>query len=282
MGTSSTSLAVRVTASRVLSHGDGRGEDGGGLDGDLDVELTREQVESGSVPRTSLALLRTSLSVLTALSANSPFWHGYASYRTQVWARWPTAGAPAAFGSPAEYDRVVELLERSGAAMDDGMIYYDARLSHDYPTLEPRVADAWLSVDDAVLLAALSRSLVTTSAAEWPAGARRTPGDAARGGVAGGTRRPPGELLDPVTGALVTARGMVDRLIARVARHSPRRVTWRRSVEWWTTCSPAAPVRSGNVPVASAWTDYRRGGSDCAGTDPDSSDAVSATEPLLG
>lgn len=38
------------------------------------------------------------LPTLLALSANSPYWHGvdtgYASYRTQVWHRWPTSGMP--------------------------------------------------------------------------------------------------------------------------------------------------------------------------------------------
>lgn len=181
-------------------------------------------IESPEEAVGALDRLRPWLSVLTAMSANSPFWHGedtgYASYRTQVWARWPTAGAPAAFGSPAEYHRVVELLVRSGAAMDDGMIYFDARLSHHYPTLELRVADVCLSVDDAVLLAALARGLVTTAAAEWADGRpvpdtrpevlRAATWRAARDGIQG-------ELLDPVAGELVPARAMVDRLVARVA-----------------------------------------------------------------
>ena len=32
--------------------------------------------------------------------------------------------------------------------MDDGMIYFDARLSRSYPTVEVRVADVCLRVDD--------------------------------------------------------------------------------------------------------------------------------------
>lgn len=47
------------------------------------------------------------------------------------------------------------------------MIYFDARLSSTYPTVEVRIADVCLRVDDAVLLAALSRCLVETAAREW-------------------------------------------------------------------------------------------------------------------
>ena len=39
--------------------------------------------------------------------------------------------------------------------MDDGMIYFDARLSAHYPTLEIRVADVCTDVDDAVIIAVL-------------------------------------------------------------------------------------------------------------------------------
>ncbi|WP_018637816.1 carboxylate-amine ligase [Parafrankia elaeagni] len=181
-------------------------------------------IESPDEAVGALDRLRPWLSVLAALSANSPLWHGedtgYASYRTQVWARWPTAGAPAAFGSAAEYDRVVDLLVRSGAAMDDDMIYFDARLSRHYPTLELRVADVCLSVEDAVLLAALARGLVTTAAADWADGRpvpdarpevlRAATWRAARDGIQG-------ELVDPVSGELVKARAMVDRLVERIS-----------------------------------------------------------------
>jgi carboxylate-amine ligase len=295
--------AVRAAASRVLARGDRDGAGPPPGDGDLDVELTREQVESGSAPHTSLAGLRGSLvelrraasraaeaegvalaatatcptptrptitprpryqhireefgltareqltcgchvhvavhsrqeavgaldrlrpwlSVLVAMTANSPFWQGadsgYASYRTQVWQRWPTAGATGAFGSPAEYDRVVDLLIRTGAALDDGMIYFDVRLSHHYPTLELRVADVCLSVDDSVLLAALARALVSTAADQWAAGEpapsvrpellRAATWRASRHGLSG-------ELVDLERGELVPARTLVDRLVERV------------------------------------------------------------------
>jgi carboxylate-amine ligase len=50
------------------------------------------------------------------------------------------------------------------------MVYFDARLSEHYPTLELRIADVCLHADDAVLIAALSRALVDTEARRWRAG----------------------------------------------------------------------------------------------------------------
>ncbi len=112
--------------------------------------------------------LRPWLPLLTALTSNSPYASGrdtgYASWRQQVWTRWPTAGTAEPYGSVAEYRRVRDVLIRVGAALDDGMLYYDARLSAAYPTVEIRVADTCTDVDDAVLGAALARALVETVA----------------------------------------------------------------------------------------------------------------------
>src|SRR6476659_8561194 len=58
------------------------------------------------------------LPALLALSASSPFWldtdTGYASYRTLIWRRWPTAGAWYGFESAGDYDQAVADLVRSG------------------------------------------------------------------------------------------------------------------------------------------------------------------------
>lgn len=110
------------------------------------------------------------LPILLALSSNSPFWQGedsgYASYRSQVWRRWPTAGPTEQFGSAAAYLRLVSDLVATGAALDRAMIYFDARLAERYPTVEVRVADVCLRAEDAVLVAVLTRALVETCARE--------------------------------------------------------------------------------------------------------------------
>lgn len=117
--------------------------------------------------------IRVWLPVLLALSANSPFWYGvdsgFASYRYQVWSRWPTAGPCATFGSVEAYDEQAEVLLRSGVPLDDGMLYYDARLSARFPTVEVRVGDVCLDPVHAAVLAALARALVETAGRWWRA-----------------------------------------------------------------------------------------------------------------
>ena len=116
--------------------------------------------------------LRPWLPLLVALAANSPYASGedtgYASWRQQVWGRWPVTGQAEPYGSAAEYRRVAEALIATGAALDPGMLYFDARLAASYPTVEIRVADACTDLDDAVLVAALARALVQTAAAAEP------------------------------------------------------------------------------------------------------------------
>ncbi len=72
--------------------------------------------------------VRPWLSVLAALSANSPFWmgrdSGYSSYRSRVWQRWPSAGPTELFHSPERYHRRVADMVATGTILDEGMIYF--------------------------------------------------------------------------------------------------------------------------------------------------------------
>ena len=103
------------------------------------------------------------LAPLVALCANSPFWEGvdtgYASYRTELWVRWPLAGPPLPFASREEHDALVQALVATGSISDASKIYWDIRLPEKTPTVEFRVADVCLRVDEAVLLAGLVRAL---------------------------------------------------------------------------------------------------------------------------
>lgn len=102
---------------------------------------------------------------------NSPFWQatdtGSDSWRHQVWGRWPSSGPTELFGSESAYRTAVEALLATGVLVDEGMIYFDARLSRHYPTVEIRVPDVCLDADDAVLMGALVRALVDTAADAW-------------------------------------------------------------------------------------------------------------------
>ncbi|MFF1253008.1 glutamate--cysteine ligase [Pseudarthrobacter sp. NPDC058329] len=131
-------------------------------------------VASGEEGVAVLDRIRRWLPVVLALSANSPFWQGtntgYSSFRYQAWSRWPTAGPYEQFGSLREYRRHVEALLASGVLLDEGMVYFDARLSRSHPTVEVRIADVCLEAAHATILAAVVRALVERAAQEWWAG----------------------------------------------------------------------------------------------------------------
>ncbi len=127
---------------------------------------------------------------LLALSANSPFWQGldsaYASFRYQVWGRLPSAGPTGCFGTAQAYHDTIRHMVRTHVLLDTGMVYFDARLSAHYPTVEIRVADVCLRADDAVLIAALARALVETEARAARAGLPAARGPSCCGWAPGG------------------------------------------------------------------------------------------------
>ena len=125
--------------------------------------------------------IRPWLPTVLALSANSPFWGGrdtgYASYRTMVFRRWPTTGTPQHFVDNGDYERVIKTLVHAGALEDATHLYWYVRPSARFPTLEVRIADVCLTVDDAVTLAGLIAAMVATARQD---AARGGPGDDAR------------------------------------------------------------------------------------------------------
>jgi carboxylate-amine ligase len=121
-----------------------------------------------------LGRLRPWLPVLLALTGNSPFWRGrdtgWSSYRFVVQRRWPTFAPPPCCADAAAYDLRVAELVASREALDERSVYFWARLSPRYPTVEIRIADACLTVADAVLLAGLCRAAVMTAVTDELAG----------------------------------------------------------------------------------------------------------------
>ena len=113
----------------------------------------------------------------------------------------------------------------SSVILDEGMVYFDARLAQHYPTVEIRAADVCFTVDEAIVVAALCRGLVETAAQEWAAGTqapdvptqmlRLATWQAGREGLEG-------NLLDWRTGlpdaVLVGARGRSSTTWARPCR----------------------------------------------------------------
>lgn len=187
------------------------------------VHVTIESAEEGVAV---LDRIRPWLPVLLALSANSPYWQGvdsqFASYRYQAWNRWPSAGAYDRFETAAGYAATIADILATGVSLDQGMIYFDARLSNHAPTVEVRVADVCLAPADAACLAVLIRALVAAASAEWKQGVpaadiatillRLASWRASRWGLSQ-------ELLSPSTGLPVPAAAAVDELLAHVRGH---------------------------------------------------------------
>ncbi|MCU1570572.1 MAG: hypothetical protein JWR33_1313 [Naasia sp.] len=143
--------------------------------------------------------LSPDLSVLLALSSSSPYWNGldtgYASIRSIIWQRWPSAGATGPLASAAAYDELLADLISSGVIADAKMAYFDVRPSAHAPTLELRVCDACPLVDDGILVAGLFRAAVRAAELDIEAGLPHVPQavplhraamwQAARGGLSG-------------------------------------------------------------------------------------------------
>jgi carboxylate-amine ligase len=167
--------------------------------------------------------VRPWLAPVVALAANSPFWagadSGYASYRTEVWTRWPLTGMPEPLGSRAGYDGLVSALQAVEALPDATFLYWDVRPSARYETLEFRAADACLTVDDAVMVAGLWRAIARTAAEEAQAGVvpatrRGELIDAARWRAARYGME--GTLVDLSEGRTAPAGAVVDRMMAHL------------------------------------------------------------------
>lgn len=198
-------------------------------------------------PEVAVAVLnrvRLWLPVLVALSANSPFWAGrdtgFASWRTVICGRWPVSGPPPHFAGLADHERRVRLLLSSGVIADRGQIYWQARLSSRYPTVEVRCPDIQLRADDAVMIAGIVRALVATAISDAKAGTPVPPcppellqaahWQAARYGLSGalvdieGRNRSAGDvlsqLMDHIAASLDAAgdRREVESLVHRLLR----------------------------------------------------------------
>ncbi|MER7458615.1 glutamate--cysteine ligase [Micromonospora sp. NPDC126480] len=190
--------------------------------------------------------VRPWLPVLQAVTANSPFARGadsgYASWRSVEWERWPSVAPTPFLASHEHYERLIRQLIASGVMLDEGMLYWYARLSAKYPTVEIRIGDVCPSVDDSVLVAALVRGMVATAMDDIAAGRPPIPTDhhllvaahwrAAHDGLEGegvdltdGELRPAWELLDQLVARLRPALDRhgdldeVNRLLAGLRRH---------------------------------------------------------------
>jgi carboxylate-amine ligase len=107
--------------------------------------------------------LRSHLPLFLALSADSPFWQGrdtgLASARTPLFQAFPRVGIPRRFADYADYAEAVDLLIECEAFPEPTFLWWDVRPQPRFGTVEVRVMDAQIGVDDSAALAALVQCL---------------------------------------------------------------------------------------------------------------------------
>jgi len=98
-----------------------------------------------------------------ALSTNSPFWEGrltgYKSFRTKVFDKFPRTGIPEAFDSIEAYENYVKLLVKTNCIDNAKKIWWDLRVHPFFNTVEFRICDVPMTVDETITLAALFQAV---------------------------------------------------------------------------------------------------------------------------
>tara|TARA_R110002126_G_scaffold291415_2_gene452274 strand:+ start:50989 stop:52083 length:1095 start_codon:yes stop_codon:yes gene_type:complete len=99
-----------------------------------------------------------------ALSTNSPFWEGrntgFKSFRSKVFDKFPRTGIPGIFDNYAQYENYVNLLVKTRCIDNPKKIWWDIRIHPVFPTLEVRICDVPMTVDETICIAALIQALV--------------------------------------------------------------------------------------------------------------------------
>jgi carboxylate-amine ligase len=98
-----------------------------------------------------------------ALSTNSPFWEGrftgYKSYRTKIFDKFPRTGIPDFFESIESYDNYVKILVKTNCIDNAKKIWWDLRVHPFFNTVEFRICDVPLTVQETITLAALFQAI---------------------------------------------------------------------------------------------------------------------------
>jgi carboxylate-amine ligase len=101
---------------------------------------------------------------ILALSTNSPFWlgmdTGLKSYRCKVFDKFPRTNLPDYFTSYGEFDELVSLMVKTGCIDNAKKIWWDIRPHPFFDTLEFRMCDVPMRVDETIALAALIQATV--------------------------------------------------------------------------------------------------------------------------
>jgi carboxylate-amine ligase len=121
-------------------------------------------VESRKIGLNIMNAVRYLLPHIFSLSTNSPFWEGrntgFKSFRVKVFERFPRTGLPENFSSVADYDNYLDLLIKTGCIDNGKKIWWDLRLHPFFETVEFRICDIPMLIDETIALAALMQALV--------------------------------------------------------------------------------------------------------------------------
>ena len=171
--------------------------------------------------------LRDHLPELLALAANSPYYRGadtgLAAVRPKLCELLPRQGVPPALRSFDEYAEALAWGERAGGIPEAGVWWWELRPHPAFGTIEVRVPDAQVTVDDAAAVAAVVHALSRQLAEEHEGGERRTPArtwrieenrwQALRHGL-------DGKLADLATGEPIPTRQRLSALLDRLEPHA--------------------------------------------------------------
>src|SRR5258708_2765091 len=99
-----------------------------------------------------------------ALSSNSPFWEGrntgFKSFRTKVFDKFPRTGLPDYFNAWDDFKNYVNLLIRTKCIDTAKKIWWDVRVHPFFDTIEFRVCDVPMLIEETIAITAIFQALV--------------------------------------------------------------------------------------------------------------------------
>jgi carboxylate-amine ligase len=99
-----------------------------------------------------------------ALSANSPFWEGrntgFKSFRTKVFDKFPRTGIPDQFESWDAFKNYINLLIKTNCIDNAKKIWWDVRVHPFFDTIEFRICDVPMRVEETIAITAIFQALV--------------------------------------------------------------------------------------------------------------------------
>ncbi len=121
-------------------------------------------ISDGPTAITVFDHIRAFLPIFLALTTSSPFFEGrdtgLHSYRSRLFGALPRTGTPGPLGTWDEYQRLADIMTKSGAIRQIRDIWWDVRPHPDFGTVEIRICDLPCRLDEIVAIGALIQATV--------------------------------------------------------------------------------------------------------------------------